>query len=102
PEAVSASGDADAGNAQAYRLEQNSPNPFNPSTRIRYTLQKPVFVKLTVYDILGRKVRTLVNGHQQAGSYTVTFDGRDLASGVYLYKLKIGNVVETRKMMLIR
>ncbi len=88
--------------ADNYRLEQNYPNPFNPSTRIAYTLQKPGFVSLKVYDILGREVAALVNGYQQANNYTVNFDAGRLASGIYLYKLKTGDFVQTKKMLLLK
>ncbi len=85
-----------------YRLEQNYPNPFNPATRIAYSIQKAGFVSLKVYDILGREVATLVNGFQQANNYTVNFDAGRLASGIYLYKLKTGDFVQTKKMLLLK
>jgi len=71
----------------AYGLNQNYPNPFNPATEIGYQLKANSFVTLKVYDALGREVTTLVNGEQRAGSYSVTFDGSRLSSGVYLYRL---------------
>jgi len=88
--------------AENYRLEQNYPNPFNPATRIAYSIQKPGFVSLKVYDILGREVATLVNGYQQAKNYTINFDAGRLASGIYLYKLKTGDFVQTKKMLLLK
>ena len=89
-----------------YALEQNYPNPFNPSTQIRYSLQNPGNVSLKVYDVVGREVATLVDGHQEAGTYAVSFDaargGKSLASGVYLYRLEAGSFVATHKMMLLK
>jgi hypothetical protein len=71
-----------------YALGQNSPNPFNPSTIIHYYLPKISFVKLVVYDILGREIITLINQSQQAGSHNVTFNASHLPSGVYIYSLE--------------
>ncbi len=87
---------------QDFRLEQNYPNPFNPSTSISYQLPTAGDVELTVYNVLGQKIRTLVKERQQAGQYKISFDGSGLASGVYLYKLKANNLVDTRKMILMR
>ena len=70
-----------------YRLDQNFPNPFNPSTVIQYQLPKEAHVSLRVYDVVGRLVTTLVDGVQEAGFRSVTLDGRNLASGVYFYRL---------------
>jgi len=83
-------------------LRQNFPNPFNPSTTIRYELPLENRVKLEVFDILGRKVKTLVDGRIQAGYHTVQFDARDLASGVYIYRLVTDNAVRVQKMTLIK
>jgi hypothetical protein len=85
-----------------YSLMQNFPNPFNPTTMIKYALPKVSNVKLTVYDILGREVSTLVNEQQQPGSYQVTWNASNVASGIYFYQLKAGNFVDTKKMILIR
>jgi hypothetical protein len=85
-----------------YELNQNYPNPFNPSTTIRYSLVQPELVRIKVYDILGREVKTLVNELKQTGSYEVQFDASGLASGIYFYKLQIGSFVETKKMILLR
>jgi endo-1,4-beta-xylanase len=86
----------------SFALAQNFPNPFNPSTTIRYDILKASKVELTVFDILGRKVRTLVSGVQAPGHYSVTMDGRDLASGVYFYRLVAGTFTATKKLMLLK
>jgi hypothetical protein len=85
-----------------YQLSQNYPNPFNPETNIRYEIPKNGFVKLIVYNILGREVETLVNENQSAGAYEVSFDGSNLSSGPYFYKLQAGDFSETKKMLLIK
>ena len=91
----------------APQLFQNYPNPFNPVTAISFQLSALSQVKLEIYNTLGQRVRTLINARKAAGSYTVSWDGRNdaghpLASGVYLYRLKAGNFVQTRKMVLLR
>jgi hypothetical protein len=91
----------------SYGLEQNSPNPFNPVTDINYALPQAGDVKMTIYNVLGQSVRDLVNGYQEAGNYTVTWDGKDafgkpVASGVYFYRIKAGDYEKTRKMMLLK
>ena len=88
-------------------LSQNYPNPFNPETTIRYDLSRPEAVELSVYNLEGQKVATLVLGHREAGSYSVRWDGvtdagLELASGVYFYRLTAGERVETRKLLLLR
>jgi subtilisin-like proprotein convertase family protein len=85
-----------------YSLSQNYPNPFNPTTNIKYTLPKSEFVKLVVYDMTGREVKTLVNEYKQQGVYDIAFDGSALASGVYFYKIEAGSFVETKRMVLIK
>ena len=88
---------------EEFSLAQNYPNPFNPTTTIRYTVASAGKVRLTVYNILGQKVRTLVNKKQQAGQYAITFDAKELASGVYIYRLQTDKgFSQTRKMILIR
>ncbi len=82
------------------KLYQNYPNPFNPSTTIKYSLQDPQVVSLIVYNMLGSKIATLVSAYQHAGSYTVEFDGSNLSSGVYMYKLQVGENFKIRKMIL--
>ena len=88
-------------------LHQNHPNPFNPSTIIRYTLARPARVTLSVYDVTGRLVRELLDGPKPAGEFQVEWDGRTLrgepaSSGVYFYRMAAGDLVETRKMVLLR
>jgi cytochrome c peroxidase len=83
-------------------LSQNTPNPFNPSTRIRFVVPGSGFVSLKVFDVLGREVSTLVNENLEAGSYERTFDGTGLASGVYFYKLQSGELTSTKKLLLMR
>lgn len=86
----------------SFKLEQNFPNPFNPITSISFSLEKNQFVKLIVYDAKGSPVKTLVDKHMIAGIYTVEFDGQNFASGVYFYKIEVGNKSDTRKMILIK
>lgn len=85
-----------------YGLEQNTPNPFNPTTVIRYALKAPSKVSLRVYDLLGREVIKLVDENKAAGRYEARFDGTRLASGMYLYRLETGDFVQTKKMMLVK
>jgi len=85
-----------------FSLLQNYPNPFNPSTSIKYNIPKQSFVKLTVYDILGREITTLVNGMKKPGPYEVTFDGTGYASGVYIYKIEAGDFTDVKKMVLLK
>jgi hypothetical protein len=83
-------------------LEQNYPNPFNPATTISYTLPIAGNVTLKVFDITGKEVRMLDNGHKAAGKYSVTFNASDLASGMYIYRIQTSNFSEVRKMLLMK
>jgi hypothetical protein len=83
-------------------LEQNFPNPFNPTTALRFQLPAASAVRLVVYDMLGREVSVLMDENKQAGIHTATFNGDGLASGVYYYRLTTPGHVETRKMALVR
>ena len=87
---------------QTFSLAQNYPNPFNPTTTIRFSLAQESHVNLTVYNLIGQRIMTLVNDTREPGSYSVTLDGSHLASGVYLYRLEAGNSVSTRKLVLLR
>lgn len=86
----------------AFNLSQNYPNPFNPSTTIAYSLKANDKVKLSVYDVTGKEVAVLVDGIQSAGTHTVQFDGTNLTSGIYFYKLQTADQIFTRKMTLIK
>ncbi len=86
----------------SYSLEQNYPNPFNPTTNIRYEIPTNSFVTLIVYDLLGRKVKTLVNSYKNAGSYDVQFNATYLTSGVYIYKLNASGYQSTKKLVLLK
>jgi hypothetical protein len=106
--------DAGPGLPASLSLEQNYPNPFNPVTKIRFTIGDPHSsgdagsdgggrsTTLTVYDVLGREVAVIVNEKKSPGTYEGTWDGRDAASGVYVYQLKAGGTLQSRKMLLMR
>jgi hypothetical protein len=85
-----------------FRLEQNYPNPFNPSTTIQYAISNRQFVTLKVYDLLGNEIATLVDEYKPAGIHNVQFIMYNLASGIYFYQLKTENLVQTKKMILLR
>lgn len=85
-----------------FKLNQNYPNPFNPSTKIQYQVAKSSNVSLKVFDVIGNEVATLVNDFKPAGKYEIEFDAGKFSSGIYFYKLKAGNFIETKKMILLR
>jgi hypothetical protein len=87
---------------KAFVLRQNFPNPFNPSTIIRYSLPLRSEVSLTVYDTMGQFIRQLVNGERDAGDHDIRFDGSGLASGTYFYCLRVGNFVSTKQLLLLK
>jgi hypothetical protein len=87
---------------QRFALGQNYPNPFNPTTEIRFDLAAAAKVELSIFNTLGQRVATLINESRPAGSYRVSWDGSGAASGIYLYRLRAGDLVETRKMVLVR
>lgn len=88
--------------ANSFELSQNYPNPFNPSTLIKFAIPQTSDVSLRIYNILGQEVRTLVNREMKAGSYEVTFNANELASGIYFYSIQAGNYTATKKMMLLK
>ncbi len=83
-------------------LYPNYPNPFNPTTTIKYQIPELSFVTLKVYDVLGSEILTLVNEEKPAGSYEINFKATNLSSGIYFYKLQAGSFVETKKMILMK
>jgi photosystem II stability/assembly factor-like uncharacterized protein len=85
-----------------FSLEQNFPNPFNPTTEIRFTLKDAGWVTLTVFDLLGREVSLLCHKEYKPGTYKITWNASTVPSGVYFYQLKAGRFIETRKMLLIK
>jgi photosystem II stability/assembly factor-like uncharacterized protein len=85
-----------------YSLSQNYPNPFNPATNIKFDIPENSFVRLVIYDIEGREVAVPVNESKHPGSYTIKFDGTNLSSGVYFFRLEAGDYTETKKMVLIK
>ena len=87
-------------NVGNFQLEQNFPNPFNPSTTISFSLAHDANVTLTIFDILGQEIQTLVSGHFAQGSHTINWDASGLPSGVYIYRIQAGNSVSARKMFL--
>jgi hypothetical protein len=87
---------------KSFFLFQNYPNPFNPSTTIRFDIPKTLFITLTVYDVSGKEIETPVNEELRAGSYQVDFDGSNLSSGIYFYKLIADSYIVTKKMVLIK
>ena len=87
---------------ESFRLSQNYPNPFNPETVIGYALPIRSDVKLTIYNLRGEEVAFLVDGTVSAGTHRLSWDASNMASGVYLYRLRAGDFVQTRKMLLLK
>jgi hypothetical protein len=87
---------------EGYALEQNYPNPFNPATNIRFAIPAAQQVRLTVYNVLGQEVATLVDGFMPSGSHQVSFDASRLASGTYLYRIETGAFTHVKKMSLLK
>ena len=85
-----------------YKLSQNYPNPFNPTTKINFSVPIAGMVRLSIFDISGKKVATLVNQRKNVGIYFIEFDGSNFSSGTYFYKFEAGGIIETRKMILLK
>jgi hypothetical protein len=108
PEEIVASTGKNSQRPAEFRIYQNYPNPFTPTTTIEYSIpfvgtSRDLSVQLKIYNLLGQEIATLVNGRQPAGKYQVTFDGSGLTSGVYFYILKSGNhTSEAKKLILLR
>ena len=99
--------DGSDGLLNKYALYPNYPNPFNPETKIHFQLANNSDVQLIIYDILGRKIRTLVSNHLNVGNHVVTWngldeDGANVASGMYIYRIEAGDFIDYRKMLLVR
>jgi hypothetical protein len=94
--------DSPSSEPKAFSLFQNYPNPFNPTTVISYQLPTTSFVSLEVYDMSGRKIKTLLNEHQPAGAHSMTFDAASLSSGMYFCRLTAGSLVDTKKLLVIK
>ena len=95
-------GSAENEKPESYTLNQNFPNPFNPSTTIKFSIPQDGMVSLKVYNILGAEVASLVDEVKSVGTYNVRFDAGNLASGIYLYKLVTPNFIQTKKMLLVK
>ena len=85
-----------------FNLSQNYPNPFNPATTIKYSLPNDSYVRISIFNILGQEVATLVNTTKSAGFHSVTFNANNLASGIYIYRMQAGDFVQTKKLMLMK
>ena len=96
------SGEINIGHPAEYSLSHNYPNPFNPKTTIRYSIKDAGLVKIEIFDILGRKISTLINEEKPAGNYEVNFNANNLSSGIYFYKLTSGSFTQIKKMQLLK
>jgi flagellar hook assembly protein FlgD len=85
-----------------FELNQNYPNPFNPTTEISFNMEKPGHVNLEIYNIIGQKVKTLVDRHMDTGTHSVEWDASNCASGIYFYKITINGVSQSQKMLLTK
>ena len=94
--------EVDLGAPKKFELSQNYPNPFNPITTIRFNLPEAGNVKLTLFNILGQEIKTLVNEFKESGVHTINFDASELNSGMYIYKIEAGTYIQTRKMTLVK
>lgn len=89
-------------NPNKFYLSQNYANPFNPSTKISYSMKEEGLVTLKVYDVLGKEVATLINENKPEGNYEVDFNASHLPSGMYIYKIQVGNFSDAKKMLLTK
>jgi len=100
--------DADAKKADTtllpinFAFDQNYPNPFNPATTFKFALPQEAYVTLDIYDILGRKIETLINTNYEAGYHSISWSSKDLSSGVYFAKFRAGDFKETRKVVIVK
>jgi hypothetical protein len=94
--------EVEIGTPDKFILEQNYPNPFNPSTKISWQSPVDAHQKLTVYDLLGNEIATLIDEFRTAGSYETTFSAHQFSSGMYWYKIQIGEFISTKKMVLLK
>ena len=85
-----------------FYLNQNYPNPFNPNTKIKYSVPQTSQVQITIFDVLGNEIETLVKGEKPPGTYEIIWNADKLTSGIYFYQLKAGDFVETKKMILLK
>jgi hypothetical protein len=85
-----------------YKLTQNYPNPFNPVTTIQYEMSSPEHVCLQIFDLKGQLITTLLDGFQEAGSYSLNWNAANYSSGIYVYRLQVGNIAESKKMVLLK
>ncbi len=91
-----------APNSNFIFLSQNCPNPFNPNTKIEYSIPQISQVQIKVFDVLGNDIETLVNDEKPAGTYELTWNAANLPSGVYFYRIKAGDFIQTKKMILLK
>jgi hypothetical protein len=85
-----------------FKLNQNFPNPFNPSTKISFQLATNEFVTLRIYDVVGQEVKTLLNSEMQKGKYDIDFNASKLSSGIYFYRIQAGKFIDTKKLILMK
>ena len=102
-----ASGAAESNIPEKFRLNQNYPNPFNPTTQIRYDLPKENIVSIAIFDVMGRKIRSLMNMNKTAGYHTIRWDARNdmgesVSAGMYIYTIEAGGFRATKKMVLLK
>lgn len=99
---IDVGGEEEIETPKEFSLSQNYPNPFNPNTIISFAVPAQVLVTINLFDVLGRQVKLLINEIKEAGYYEINFNAANLPSGTYLYKIKAGNFIETKKMILLK